>query len=86
MIEEVAMSKRIKDWNGLGFAIQAYGKRASNVVNWANELCSKREKMHVRLTKGAYWDGEIKFSQAGGHDLRLERILFLHPNRHLLSA
>ncbi len=24
--------------------------------------------MHVRLTKGAYWDGEIKFSQAGGHE------------------
>ena len=68
LIEEVAMSKKLKDWNGLGFAIQAYGKRASNVVNWANELCSKREKMHVRLTKGAYWDGEIKFSQAGGHE------------------
>ncbi|HEY9453045.1 MAG TPA: proline dehydrogenase family protein, partial [Bradyrhizobium sp.] len=56
-------------WNGFGLAIQAYQKRASDVIDHVADLARSLErKMMVRLVKGAYWDTEIKRAQERGLD------------------
>ena len=54
-------------WNGLGLAVQAYGKRAIPVLRWLRRLAERSGKrIPVRLVKGAYWDSEIKWAQERG--------------------
>jgi RHH-type transcriptional regulator, proline utilization regulon repressor / proline dehydrogenase / delta 1-pyrroline-5-carboxylate dehydrogenase len=56
-------------WNGFGVAIQAYQKRASDVIDYVHELArSLDRRMMLRLVKGAYWDTEIKRAQERGLD------------------
>ena len=58
----------LRGWSGFGLAIQAYGKRALAVIDWAGELARKHDQtMMVRLVKGAYWDTEVKHAQVEGH-------------------
>ena len=66
LIENIALDPAIKSWPGLGLAVQAYGKRSLAVVDWLDNLSKERDKMHVRLVKGAYWDYEIKNAQVKG--------------------
>ena len=68
IIEKIAYEKNIKDWSGFGIALQAYGKRSLDVINWLNNILKKREQMHLRLVKGAYWDYEIKRAQVAGYE------------------
>jgi RHH-type proline utilization regulon transcriptional repressor/proline dehydrogenase/delta 1-pyrroline-5-carboxylate dehydrogenase len=63
IIGAVAALPSLKGWDGFGMAVQAYGKRARPVVQWANGL---GRLMNVRLVKGAYWDSEIKRTQVEG--------------------
>ena len=63
IIGAVAALPSLKGWDGFGMAVQAYGKRARPVVEWANGL---GRLMNVRLVKGAYWDSEIKRTQVEG--------------------
>ncbi|WGS22075.1 MULTISPECIES: bifunctional proline dehydrogenase/L-glutamate gamma-semialdehyde dehydrogenase PutA [unclassified Bradyrhizobium] len=54
-------------WNGFGLAIQAYQKRAADVIDYVDALARRLDrKMMVRLVKGAYWDTEIKRAQERG--------------------
>jgi len=54
-------------WNGIGFVLQAYQKRAFYVIDLLQELARKHHRiMPIRLVKGAYWDSEIKWAQVGG--------------------
>ena len=54
-------------WNGLGLAVQAYGKRAKPVLAWLADLAAETgRRIPVRLVKGAYWDTEIKRAQEAG--------------------
>ena len=56
-------------WDGFGLAIQAYQKRAVDVIDYVNELARRRDRrVMVRLVKGAYWDTEIKRAQERGLD------------------
>jgi RHH-type transcriptional regulator, proline utilization regulon repressor / proline dehydrogenase / delta 1-pyrroline-5-carboxylate dehydrogenase len=56
-------------WNGFGLAIQAYQKRAGEVIDYVDQLArSLNRRMMVRLVKGAYWDTEIKRAQERGLD------------------
>ncbi len=56
-------------WDGFGLAIQAYQKRAEDVIDHVDNLaCSLNRRMMVRLVKGAYWDTEIKRAQERGLD------------------
>ncbi len=56
-------------WDGFGLAIQAYQKRANDVIGYVDRLAhSLNRKMMVRLVKGAYWDTEIKRAQERGLD------------------
>jgi RHH-type proline utilization regulon transcriptional repressor/proline dehydrogenase/delta 1-pyrroline-5-carboxylate dehydrogenase len=67
LIEALARDPATRDWAGLGLAVQAYGKRALDVIDWVAALargCGRR--MTARLVKGAYWDSEIKRGQERG--------------------
>lgn len=67
-MEKVCEASELRDWDGFGFAVQSYQKRAPAVIDWAATL-SRQTKMplFVRLVKGAYWDTEIKIAQVGGY-------------------
>jgi RHH-type proline utilization regulon transcriptional repressor/proline dehydrogenase/delta 1-pyrroline-5-carboxylate dehydrogenase len=67
VIEALAADSRTKDWPGLGLAVQAYSKRALDVIDWVAAVARRAgRRMAVRLVKGAYWDSEIKRSQERG--------------------
>ena len=69
LLEALALDPELKGWNGLGFVIQAYGKRCSPVVDWLIDLARRSgRRLMVRLVKGAYWDSEIKRAQLDGLD------------------
>ncbi|MVT68842.1 bifunctional proline dehydrogenase/L-glutamate gamma-semialdehyde dehydrogenase PutA [Bradyrhizobium pachyrhizi] len=56
-------------WGGFGLAIQAYQKRAADVIDYVDALTRALDRrMMVRLVKGAYWDTEIKRAQERGLD------------------
>ena len=66
-IEYLALQPDLKGWNGLGLAVQAYGRRALPVIDWLEALAKKAgRRLEVRLVKGAYWDSEIKRAQQEG--------------------
>jgi len=67
IIEKVLSDKALLGWDGFGVVIQAYGKRASEVIDWLYKLTLRLDQyITVRLVKGAYWDSEIKKSQIEG--------------------
>jgi RHH-type proline utilization regulon transcriptional repressor/proline dehydrogenase/delta 1-pyrroline-5-carboxylate dehydrogenase len=69
ILETLSLDPDLKGWNGLGFVIQAYGKRCSAVVDWLIDLARRsRRRLMIRLVKGAYWDSEIKRAQVDGLD------------------
>ena len=69
IFETLANDPALAGWDGLGLVVQAYGKRATSVIDWIADLAtSANRRFMVRLVKGAYWDGEIKHAQVGGHD------------------
>jgi RHH-type transcriptional regulator, proline utilization regulon repressor / proline dehydrogenase / delta 1-pyrroline-5-carboxylate dehydrogenase len=69
VLEAMARDAETRGWDGLGLAVQAYGRRAPLVLDWVAELASRTgRRMSVRLVKGAYWDAEIKRAQERGLD------------------
>jgi RHH-type proline utilization regulon transcriptional repressor/proline dehydrogenase/delta 1-pyrroline-5-carboxylate dehydrogenase len=67
LIDTVARLKSLRDWDGLGMAVQAYGKRARPIIDWVQALGEATDRrITVRLVKGAYWDSEIKRAQEAG--------------------
>ncbi len=67
LLEELSMDPALAHWNGLGFVVQAYGKRCPFVLDYIIDLARRyQRRMMVRLVKGAYWDSEIKRSQVDG--------------------
>jgi RHH-type proline utilization regulon transcriptional repressor/proline dehydrogenase/delta 1-pyrroline-5-carboxylate dehydrogenase len=67
LLESLALDPALQGWNGLGFVVQAYGKRCPFVIDWIIDLARRAERrIMVRLVKGAYWDAEIKRAQVDG--------------------
>ena len=67
VIETVLRSSELAGWDGFGVVVQAYGKRASAVIDWLHHLAVEIDRrIMVRLVKGAYWDTEIKQAQVDG--------------------
>ena len=67
LLERLAGEPALRGWQGLGLALQAYGRRALLVVDWLQALARSTERrLIVRLVKGAYWDSEIKLAQQQG--------------------
>ena len=67
LLEALCGDAALAGWDGIGFVVQAYGKRAPFVVAWLVDLARRtRHRLMVRLVKGAYWDNEIKRAQVEG--------------------
>jgi RHH-type transcriptional regulator, proline utilization regulon repressor / proline dehydrogenase / delta 1-pyrroline-5-carboxylate dehydrogenase len=67
VIEASLRNETLSGWDGFGVVVQAYGKRASLVIDWLYSLAKVLDrKIMVRLVKGAYWDTEIKNAQVNG--------------------
>lgn len=69
VIDRAFADPSLAGWDGFGLAIQAYQKRAPQVIDHIAGLCRKHgRRMMVRLVKGAYWDTEVKRAQERGLD------------------
>lgn len=67
LLEALCHTPELEGWNGIGFVIQAYQKRAPFVIDFVIDLARRsRHRIMVRLVKGAYWDTEIKRAQIDG--------------------
>jgi RHH-type proline utilization regulon transcriptional repressor/proline dehydrogenase/delta 1-pyrroline-5-carboxylate dehydrogenase len=67
VIEATLSDPALKDWDGFGVVVQAYGRRAGAVIDWLHALVTRLDrKIMIRLVKGAYWDAEIKQAQILG--------------------
>jgi RHH-type proline utilization regulon transcriptional repressor/proline dehydrogenase/delta 1-pyrroline-5-carboxylate dehydrogenase len=67
LLDRLAREPGLGDWRGLGLAMQAYQKRAPEVIAALAELAERSgRRLMVRLVKGAYWDTEIKRAQIAG--------------------
>jgi len=54
-------------YDGIGFVLQAYQKRALPIIDFIEEISKRyKRRIPVRLVKGAYWDSEIKQAQTNG--------------------
>jgi len=69
LFARLAAMPELGNWDGLGLAVQAYGRRALSVLGWLKQLGDVTgRRFPVRLVKGAYWDSEIKWAQEAGLD------------------
>jgi RHH-type proline utilization regulon transcriptional repressor/proline dehydrogenase/delta 1-pyrroline-5-carboxylate dehydrogenase len=67
LLERLCLEPELEGWNGIGFVVQAYQKRAVFTIDWLIDLARRcRRRLMVRLVKGAYWDSEIKRAQLDG--------------------
>jgi RHH-type transcriptional regulator, proline utilization regulon repressor / proline dehydrogenase / delta 1-pyrroline-5-carboxylate dehydrogenase len=69
LFDRLAAAPALQGWNGLGLAVQAYGRRAKPTLQFLADLAERTGRvLPVRLVKGAYWDTEIKRAQEGGFE------------------
>ena len=67
LLEALALDPDLAGWDGLGFVVQAYGKRCPFTLDFIVDLARRaKRRIMVRLVKGAYWDSEIKRAQMDG--------------------
>jgi len=67
LLETLCHDPDLEGWNGVGFVVQAYQKRAYPVLQWIIDLArATKRRIMLRLVKGAYWDSEIKRAQIEG--------------------
>ena len=67
LMDRLAHEPSLKNWTGLGLAVQAYQKRTLSVIEKLTRLAEQTgHRFMVRLVKGAYWDSEIKHAQVEG--------------------
>ncbi|HEV7960348.1 MAG TPA: proline dehydrogenase family protein, partial [Rhizomicrobium sp.] len=68
LLDRLAREDVLGTWRGLGLAVQAYQKRAPDVIaSLASLAKDSGRRLMVRLVKGAYWDSEIKRAQVAGY-------------------
>ncbi|MGV6811205.1 MAG: bifunctional proline dehydrogenase/L-glutamate gamma-semialdehyde dehydrogenase PutA [Brevirhabdus sp.] len=69
VIETVLADPDLKGWHGFGVVVQAYGRRARDIIDGLHAMAVEHDRrIMVRLVKGAYWDTEIKHAQVEGLD------------------
>ena len=67
LVEPLLADPALAGWNGIGLAVQAYGKRTLSLIDWLSGMAAATgRRIPVRLVKGAYWDSEIKWAQEAG--------------------
>ncbi len=67
LIDRLLEQPALAGWDGLGLAVQAYSKRAPDVLRYLGRRADQAGRvLNVRLVKGAYWDSEVKRAQERG--------------------
>jgi RHH-type proline utilization regulon transcriptional repressor/proline dehydrogenase/delta 1-pyrroline-5-carboxylate dehydrogenase len=67
LFDELLAEPELAGWNGVGFVLQAYQKRAFHVIDFLAQLAHRHRRIiPLRLVKGAYWDSEVKHAQVMG--------------------
>ena len=67
LLESLCERPDLAGWDGIGFVVQAYGRRTTLVIEHLIDLARRTgHRLMVRLVKGAYWDSEIKRAQEAG--------------------
>ena len=67
LLESLCEQPDLAGWDGIGFVVQAYSRRATHVIEHLVGLArATSHRLMVRLVKGAYWDSEIKKAQEAG--------------------
>jgi RHH-type transcriptional regulator, proline utilization regulon repressor / proline dehydrogenase / delta 1-pyrroline-5-carboxylate dehydrogenase len=67
LIDQVLQNPVLDGYSGFGLAVQAYQRRADDVIEWlGTRAAALRRRITLRLVKGAYWDTEIKRAQERG--------------------
>ena len=67
IVEAVYRSQSLGAYEGFGFAVQSYQRRATDVLRFLIGMARDGgRRIPVRLVKGAYWDSEIKRGQEQG--------------------
>ena len=67
LLEALCFDPALAGWDGIGFVVQAYQKRAPLVLDFLIDLAKRSgHRLMLRLVKGAYWDSEIKRAQVDG--------------------
>lgn len=67
LLQALCEDEYFRSWHGIGFAVQAYHKRAPAVIDFCIDLARRTgRRLMLRLVKGAYWDTEIKQAQIAG--------------------
>ncbi len=67
LLERLCRDPAMEGWNGVGFVVQAYQKRAYAALGWIVALArATKRRIMLRLVKGAYWDSEVKRAQVDG--------------------
>jgi RHH-type proline utilization regulon transcriptional repressor/proline dehydrogenase/delta 1-pyrroline-5-carboxylate dehydrogenase len=67
LLQSLCEDLDLAGWEGMGFVVQAYGKRCPLVLDFIIDLARRnKRRIMVRLVKGAYWDAEIKRAQVDG--------------------
>lgn len=69
ILTNLVLDPEFEGFDGIGFVVQGYQKRTFKVIDYVASLAkASKKRLPIRLVKGAYWDGEIKFSQEFGLD------------------
>lgn len=69
LIQALICDPDLQGFDGIGFVVQAYQKRCPYVIDFLIDLARQhKQKLMIRLVKGAYWDSEIKWAQVDGMD------------------
>ncbi|MFC4626256.1 trifunctional transcriptional regulator/proline dehydrogenase/L-glutamate gamma-semialdehyde dehydrogenase [Daeguia caeni] len=69
LLQSLCEDPELAGFDGIGFVVQAYGKRCPFVLDFIIDLARRtNHRVMVRLVKGAYWDAEIKRAQVDGLD------------------
>lgn len=69
LMEALVSDPDLAGFHGIGFVVQGYQKRCPFVIDYLIDLARRsKQKLMIRLVKGAYWDSEIKWAQVDGMD------------------
>jgi RHH-type proline utilization regulon transcriptional repressor/proline dehydrogenase/delta 1-pyrroline-5-carboxylate dehydrogenase len=66
LFAQLAALPALRDWPGLGLAVQAYRRALPQTLEAVFAASRGRAPLAVRLVKGAYWDAEVKRAQELG--------------------
>ena len=67
VLEALLKAPKLSGWDGLGFVVQAYQRRAMAVLDHLIQRATDTQRrLNIRLVKGAYWDMELKRAQELG--------------------